>query len=198
MTDSSGSDPVEIRVLAALMSGAATALEVAIRAGESVEVVGPVLDRSVLDETVIRLGRGGTPSYSLTPKGLRAIGLHQGGPGPGDGAGQVDPAVVPTVTEKHDVADATRDSAFDLPPVLPSDAGPEADEPHLDLPGVEPVPSQVRWRHVVYAALYVLVGLAFLLLAPVVGVVVIIAGLVLGTFALRPLWRPHPARTTNH
>jgi hypothetical protein len=55
---------------------------------------------------------------------------------------------------------------------------------------VNPALQQVTWRHVWYAALYVAVGLFFLLfLSAVVGLLAIAAGLVVAGFALRPLLR---------
>ena len=62
---------------------------------------------------------------------------------------------------------------------------------------VDPEPKKVQWRHVVYAAAYVLLGLFLLLFQPVVGLVALAAGLVLGGVSLRPLFRTGSVRVTS-
>ena len=184
------SDPLEIRVLAALMSGAATGVDVAMRTGEPVTLVAPVLEQAVAEQTVTRIAISRTPAYSLTPKGLHAIGLHQGVPA-AEGPGHVDPEAVPRlVVEDQDAAPA----AVDDDAVREEGALPADDITTLDgvpEPGeVKPAAREVTWRHVVYAVAYVLLGLLFLmLLHSIFGLVVVVAGLVLGAFALRPYWR---------
>ncbi len=52
-------------------------------------------------------------------------------------------------------------------------------------------------RHVVYAVGYVVLGIVLLVFAPVVGVLSILAGLVLGAFALRPLFASSGPKVTG-
>jgi hypothetical protein len=183
------SDPLEIRVLAALMSGAATGVDVAMRTGEPVTLVAPVLEQAVAEQTVTRIAISRTPAYSLTPKGLHAIGVHQGVPA-ADDPGHVDPEAVPRlVVVDQDAAPAAVDDD-----AVGGEGAPPAGDTTRDRvpePGeVKPPAREVTWRHVVYAVAYVLLGLLFLvLLHSVFGLVVVVAGLVLGAFALRPYWR---------
>jgi Domain of unknown function (DUF1707) len=88
---------------------------------------------------------------------------------------------------------AAGEGVIELPAALPTgvDAAPTGTAgwtpPTLQ---VNPAVKQVTWRHVGYAALYVVVGLFFLLfLTPLVGLLTIAAGLLLGGFALRPILR---------
>lgn len=87
---------------------------------------------------------------------------------------------------------AAGDGVIDLPPVLPT--GVHAQPPATGWTSptlqVNPAIKQVTWRHVGYAAVYVVAGLFFLLfLSVAVGLLSIAAGLVLAGFALRPLLR---------
>jgi hypothetical protein len=85
------------------------------------------------------------------------------------------------------------EGVIDLPPTLPTGLrGPQPITTGWTSPTlqVNPALQQVTWRHVWYAALYVAVGLFFLLfLSAVVGLLAIAAGLVVAGFALRPLLR---------
>ena len=80
----SGSDPVELRVLSALTSGASTVLGVAEEVGEPESVVAPILEASVAEHTAVRLDLPGLPTYALTPKGLALLGKTQDAPGAPD------------------------------------------------------------------------------------------------------------------
>jgi hypothetical protein len=249
MSHFSGSDPLEIRVLDALTSGAATAADVSLRTGQPVEVVAPILSQGVDDQTVTLLGRGKSPAYSLTPKGLHAVGVYQGVQGAVDGSGYVDlGAAARLVMEEYDAArdvaadDAVREQAgwaaddaardrvtsalndayargalteeqlgerttraltastmgelraaadgvVELPPALPTGIGPVTGGIHVQRVEVSPALKKVVWRHVVYAVAYVLVGLFLMILSKVIGIVVVLAGIALGAYTLRPLWR---------
>jgi len=46
----------------------------------------------------------------------------------------------------------------------------------------------VVWRHLLYAAVYVVVGLFVLILQPIIGLLAIAAGIALGVYTLRPLY----------
>jgi hypothetical protein len=46
----------------------------------------------------------------------------------------------------------------------------------------------VTWRHLVYAAVYVVLGLFVLMLQPAVGSILVVSGLGLGVYTLRPLF----------
>jgi hypothetical protein len=251
MTDESPSDPLELRVLAALTSGAATADDVAMRTEQPTILVAPILEQAVAEQTVTRLGRGRTPAYSLTPKGLHAVGIAQSVKEAVDGSGHVDlGAAARMVMEEYDAArdvateDAVREQAgwpadattrdqvtqalndayarggltreqldtrtslaltastmgelraagdgvIVLTPALPTGVGPVTVGPRsATRVEVNPALRKVTWRHVVYAATYVVLGLLFLIvLHSVFGVAVVVAGLGLAAFALRPLWR---------
>lgn len=179
MDELSRSDPVEIRVLSALTAGAATALDIAMRVGEPPAVVAPILDRAVAEQTVIRIGSSTSPAYSLTPLGMRAVGLGRVAPD-----AVADPGPVDLVTATTPVPSEQDDAARE---VAPHDPGPEPGG-HPEV-GAQP-DREVTWRHVAYAVAYVLLGLMFLLLLhSAFGLVVVVVGLVLGAFALRPLWR---------
>ena len=157
------SDPVDLRVLASLTGGASTATGVAAETGEPESVVEQVLEQSVADQTVVRLDLPGLPTYALTSTGHARLG---GAP------------AVPSVASEPS-------HALDLPPIPPEALGtvpvPGAHEVVGDAP-----PRRVVRRHVVYAVGYVVLGLVLLLFAPVIGVLAILAGLVLGGFALLP------------
>ena len=207
MTYVDQSDPLEIRVLATLTSGTATVADVARRTGQAESVVGPILEQAVAEETVTRINLAKAPAYSLTPKGLHAVGVSQGVPGAVDSAGHVDPVVATQIpVAEHDVTtdDAAADAAAidnpvtEVPPAPPpTGIGPVSGAPQVKRVDVDPELRKVQWRHVVYAAAYVLLGLFLLLFQPVVGLVALAAGLVLGGFSLRPLFRTGPARVTS-
>jgi hypothetical protein len=168
---------LEIRVLAALGAGATTAEEIAAGLTEPLESVRAALARAVEVGVVSRrddLAPGG--SFSLT---------SQGAPW-GDSA-----HTVPVSTGRP-----AGTGADVMPSGTPADpAGPAPDEAVLSGPQAAPAvttgePSVgVRWRHVVYAAAYVVLGLAVVLLQPVVGVLLVLAGIALGGYTLRPLLR---------
>jgi hypothetical protein len=174
----SRSDPLEIDVLTALMSGVASAADVALRTGQSETVVTPILERCVAEQAVTRIDLRRTQAYSLTPKGMHAVALSQGVP-----------EAVDHTTAPEQVARPVGEGAMEPPheppaasspsPVDASDYRGKADRGH----------QKVIWRHVVYAVAYVLVGLFLMLLQPVIGLLAVLAGIVLGAFALRPLWR---------
>ena len=259
MTDESRSEPLELRVLAALTSGAATADEVAMRTAQATITVTPILEQAVADQSVTRLGRGRIPAYSLTPKGLHEVGTYQGVREAVDDSGHVDlGAAARMVMEEYDAArdvatddavreqagwvadDATRDQVTQalndgfargaltreqldtrtslaltastmgelraagdgvvvLPPTLPTGIGPVSVGPRsARRVEVNPALAKVTWRHVVYAAAYVLLGLFFLVaLHSVFGLAVMVGGLGLAAFALRPLWRSGSAPTPD-
>jgi hypothetical protein len=161
------------------------------RTSEPVTLVDPVLEQAVAEQTVTRIAIARTPAYSLTPKGLHAIGLHQS-EAAADGAGRVEVGSAPQpVIEAYDgVPDvtATREAVPEQAHLPADDATTRDGAPE---PGeVKPAPREVTWRHVVYAVAYVLLGLLFLLLLhSAFGLVVVVAGLALGAFALRPYWR---------
>ena len=178
----SGSDPVELRVLSALTSGASTVLGVAAEVGEPESVVAPILEASVAEQTAVRLDLPGLPTYAVTPKGLALLGVSQDAPGA-------------PVDALHDQVPATLDNAVvpdalteeQLPPVAPTGMGPGTASGETSV-STDPVPSpRVRWRHVAYAVGYVLIGLVLLPIQPIVGGLAVVAGLVLAGYALRPL-----------
>jgi hypothetical protein len=87
---------------------------------------------------------------------------------------------------------AAGEGVIDLPPAPPTDVAAPRPATSWATPTIEvnPAVKQVKWRHVVYAALYVVVGMFFLVfLTPVVGLVAIAAGLAIAGVALRPLLR---------
>lgn len=195
------SDPLELQVLAALTGGASTAAGVASEVGEPQSVVSPILEQSVADLTAVRLDLPGLPTYSLTPKGLALLGGAQEAPGATDpdGARPAGPASMPAgpasmpaeqpePTGDVHVEDAPREPASaGLPPVVPTGLGPASVSGRPGDPPGSP-PRKVRWRHVVYAAGYVLVGLVLLAVQPIIGALAVVAGLALGGYALRPLF----------
>jgi hypothetical protein len=252
-------DPLELSVLGALVSGFESPSTVATRLGVARDDVAPLLERCLLDGLVSRLDLAGTPVYSLTARGLEAIGSAPGaspsaadsvGPlarsplvarplGAGDGeaggrvAGAAPDVVAPdgatpdvvapdVVAPDAEVGDAPADgagaaevaagdvAARDRAPAGLADheAGvpPPARPADVAVPGqlaaiaepTEPAPNPVKWRHVVYAVAYVVLGLFFLLfLHTVVGLLAVVAGLVLGGVALRPLLRSDDVRVTT-
>ena len=148
----------------------------------------PVLEQAVAEQTVTRIAIARTPANSLTPKGLHAIGVHQGVP-PADDPGHIEHDTAPRlVMEEHDAAPAAVD-ADAVRGTGPADHAATRDS--VPEPGeAKPAAREVTWRHVVYAVAHVLLWLLFLLLLhSVFGLVVVVAGLALGAFALRPYWR---------
>jgi hypothetical protein len=186
MADVSPSDPLEVRVLTALLAGAATADDIAVRTAHPTIMVAPILEQAVVEQTVTRIGSSRSPAYSLTPKGMHAIGLAESRPEAAAGT-PVEPPPEPTPEPIPAPIPAPAPEPVSGPP------GETAPMTH-DLSGppvaVGAEVRKVTWRHVLYAVLYVVLGLVFLLvLHSVIGVLVVVAGLVLGAFALRPLWR---------
>src|SRR4051812_3190129 len=84
------SDPVEMRVLAALAAGAASASDVAARVGDPRDAVESLLERAVAEQLVMRHDLTAPPAYSLTAKGLEVVAVYQGVQGAVDGLGHVD------------------------------------------------------------------------------------------------------------
>jgi hypothetical protein len=112
------SDPVELRVLAALAPGAAGAGDVAARIGEPRDVVEPLLERAVAEQLVMRHDLAAPSAYSLTAKGLEAVGVYQGVQGAVDAVGHVDlGAAARMMAQQYDAArdvaatDALREQA---------------------------------------------------------------------------------------
>jgi hypothetical protein len=170
-------DPLELPVLGALTSGVESPSTVAARIGATREDVAVVLDREVVEGLVTRLDLAGTPVYSLTPKGREVVGVVAEAPDPRDEHGHIDDGPETSyVVARHE-------EPQDVP------------EDHV-LRG--PGPKQVKWRHVVYAVAYVVLGLFFLVfLHTVVGLFAVVAGVVIGGVALRPLLRTADARVTT-
>ncbi len=196
-----GSDPVELRVLSALTSGASTAVGVAAQVGEPESVVEPILEWSVAEQRAMRLELPGLPTYALTQQGLalldfsqEAQGVANDAPGddlstaPDDAVALVAPAtsvapVAPVEVEPPPAAPTEEQ----LPPVAPTGIGPGTASGGTSVSTDPAMPPPVRWRHVAYAAGYVLIGLVLLAFQPIVGGLAVIAGLILGGYALRPL-----------
>ena len=258
MTRFHRTDPLELRVLAALASGAATAGEVATRVDDSEKNVELILTRGVAEQVVTRNDLAGAATYSLTAKGLDAVGVYQGVQGAVDDVGHVDlGAATRMVMEEYGAArevatsnalreqagwladDASRDrvsaalndayargaltkdelddrtsralsattmgalreageGVVELPPAQPSR---ESRAPALGYSParlqVNPALAQVRWRSVGYGGVLVVLGLFLLVFQPVVGLVVLLAGLALGGMAARPLLRTGSVRITD-
>jgi hypothetical protein len=248
---------LELRVLAALVSGAATAGEVATKIREPEEKVQPVLERGVAEQIVTRHDLAATVAYSLTTKGLEGVGVYQGVQAAVDGVGHVDlGAATRLVMEQYDAAvdvaamkavgeqarwpvdDPSRErvlaalndayargaltkdelddrtgralsgvtmgevraageGVIELPPALNSVlAARTAGHAPIQLQ-VNPALSQVRWRHVGYAGAMTVLGLFLLVFQPILGLVVLVAGLAVGGFAMRPLLRAGSVRITH-
>jgi hypothetical protein len=137
----------------------------------------------------------GTPAYSLTAEGLELVGGAPGAEAPEPGHEDLG-AATPVPTTPVPTAPVPTAPVPTAPsPAVVDDVAPAAAVPDLAAPvGAVPVEAdrarpKVRWRHVGYAAAYVVVGLFVMLLQPVVGLLSIVAGLVLGGFTLRPLLR---------
>jgi hypothetical protein len=105
MGDARRSDPLAMRVLASLASGGATVAEVATRLGRPVDVIHPILEQAVAEQAVSRLDLDGTATYSLTPRGLEAVGVYQGVQSAVDASGHVDlGAAARMVMQEYDAA----------------------------------------------------------------------------------------------
>lgn len=201
MTAEHPSAPLEIRVLETLTSGPLTVAEVALRTGEPQTVVGPVLDQRVLDQAVTRIKLAAAPAYSLTPMGLHAIALHQGAHGGVDLGAGIPEVATPSVLGEY-AAEATPEQPASLPSGVPSDVPsdvppvpPGPPGPRLQRAGADSVVGRVRWRYVLYAVAYVVLGVLILVfLHSVVGVLAILVGLALGGWTLRPLLASPPGR----
>jgi hypothetical protein len=175
-----GDHPLEIRVLATLTSGPLSAAEIALRTGGPESVVAPILERCLAEQAVTRINLARAPAYSLTPKGLHAVGVYQGVQDAQGAVGSVDHVhLEPATRLVMEQYDAARDLAAS-----------DAVSTSLPVGQVEEhqAPRKVNWRHVLYAAAYLLVGALFLLfLQAAVGVAMILTGLALGLWTLRPL-----------
>ncbi len=182
MATVSGSDPVEMQVLSALTSGASTVFGVAAEVGEPESAVGPVLEEAVAEQTVVRLDLPGLPTYALTPKGLALLGGSPEAQAVVDGTPQDAPAAPDDATAPGALAQEP------LPPAAPTGLGPGTASGGTSI-STDPAPTpQVRRRHVAYAAGYVVIGLLLLAVQPILGGLAVVAGLVLGGYALRPLF----------
>jgi hypothetical protein len=193
-----GSDPVELRVLSALTAGASTVGGVAAAVGEPESVVEPILEWSVAEQRAVRLDLPGLPTYALTPKGIALLDFSQETQG-----GAVDTARVadlagaaPSPVEQPEAATAVvaeephvaaDEADVELPPVAPTGLGPGTASGGTSV-STDPAQPTVRWRHVVYAAGYVILGLLMIAIQPIVGGLAVVAGLVLGGYTLRPLF----------
>jgi hypothetical protein len=249
------SDPLEMKVLAALAAGASTAADVAARVGHDPSVVQQVLEQGVAEQAVARLDLAGHPSYSLTPKGLETVGMYQGVQSAVDEHGNVDfGAAARLVMEQYEAARdvATRDAVREQAGMAADDAARDrvcaalndafargaltqeqldertnraltattmgqlraAGDGVVDLPPVpphgllsgdagaggitvNPALAEVRWRLVAYAVGLGVLGLFLLAFQPVAGLLVLVAGVALGGFALRPLLRTGTVRVTH-
>jgi hypothetical protein len=239
----------ELRVLAALATGATRPEEVAAGLNDTVEHVCSSLDWAVEAEVVSKLDLPAGPSYSLTPKGLEIVGLAQGVDAAVSPGGRVDlGAASRLVMQQYDAArevaveNAERDQAglvaddrardqvtaalndayargaltkdqldertgnaltattlgelraaaegvVDLPPAPPAGLGPVMVTSQAPQVEINPGLRKVKWHHLLYAAVYVVIGLVVMILQPVVGALLILGGLVLGGYTLRPLLR---------
>ncbi len=185
MAPTDGSDSLDLRVLSHLTAGASTATGVAGELGEPESAVAPILERAVADETAMVLDLPGMPTYALTPKGLAALG--------------VSPAGASTTDERADPAPAT--PVAPVAPLPPAPAAPSTPREPLapSAPTVPAPPHQQRvvLRHLLYAAVYVVIGLFLLILQPIIGLLAIAAGLALGAYTLRPLYWPRRNRVND-
>ncbi len=203
-----GSGPVELRVLSALTSGASTVLGVAAEVGEPESVVEPILEWSVAEQRVARLDLPGLPTYALTPKGLALLDFSQETQrGAVDGAGGVDLAqAVQSPVEQPEPAEGvpaeepqsgSAEGVVEPAPVAPSGIGPGTASGGTSV-STDPAPApKVRRRHVAYAAGYVVVGLLLLAVTPILGALAVVAGLVLGGYALLPLFASSSTRVNG-
>jgi hypothetical protein len=197
-----GSDPVELRVLSALTSGASTAVGVAAQVGEPESVVEPILEWSVAEQRAVRLELPGLPTYALTQQGLALLDFSQDAQGvvdhtPGDHPSAVPDDAVAPGGQTEELLPPVAPIDEQLPPVAPTGIGPGTASGGTSVSTNPALPPQVRWRHVAYAAGYVLIGLVLLAFQPLVGVLAVIAGIVLGGYALRPLLATRRTRVNS-
>lgn len=191
-------DPLELRVLGTLRTGVESPSTVSSRLGVAREDVATALERAVVDGLATRLDLAGTPVYALTTAGLGLVGEDVPAT-PVDLAGVSDSRPDAEVwTTEVPTADATPGPEVHAT----AEVGPVREVPEVPTVAAPPQRQEVRrgrersssgrvaWRHVVYAAAYVVLGLAFLVLLHAwVGLLAVVGGLVLGVFALRPLLR---------
>jgi hypothetical protein len=182
-------DPLELRVLGALTSGVESAGTLSQLLALPRDEVAILLERGVAEGLVTRMDLAGTPAYSLTAEGLELVGGAPGAEAPEPGHDDLG-ATTPVPTAPFQAVDDVAPVAAVPQPPAPADAVPHPSAPADAMPEeADPARPKVRWRHVGYAAAYVVVGLFVMLLQPVVGLLSIVAGLVLGGFTLRPLLR---------
>jgi hypothetical protein len=165
----------EQRVLAALAMGASAPEEIAAGLTESPERVRQALDWAVSAEVASRVDLPGGATYALTAKGREILGVMP--------EAMAAPAAPAAPIAPDDVAGGDP-TAPPPPPSIDADLV-SAIAPSGQVP-VSTAPRKVQWRHVAYAAAYVLIGLFLLTLQPVVGGLAILAGLALGGWSLRP------------
>jgi hypothetical protein len=165
----------EQRVLAALAMGASAPEEIAAGLTESPERVRQALDWAVSAEVASRVDLPGGATYALTAKGREILGVMP--------EAVTAPAAPAAPIAPDDVAGGDP-TAPPPPPSIDADLV-SAIAPSGQVP-VSAAPRKVQWRHVAYAAAYVLIGLFLLTLQPVVGGLAILAGLALGGWSLRP------------
>jgi hypothetical protein len=92
-----------------------------------------------------------------------------------------------TVVPAEEAQPPADEGAVELPPVAPTGLGPGTASGGTSV-STDPAQPTVRWRHVVYAVGYVLLGLLMIAIQPIVGGLAVVAGLVLGGYSLRPLF----------
>ena len=185
-----GSDPVELRVLSALTAGASTVGGVAAAVGEPESVVEPILEWSVAEQRAVRLDLPGLPTYALTPKGVALLDFSQETQG-----GAVDTARVadlagaapspveqrqqsarPSSPRSRTLQRTRQTSSSRRSRAAGTGLGPGTASGGTSV-STDAAQPTVRWRQVVYAAAYVLLGLFMLLFQPIVGLVAVVAGL---------------------
>lgn len=84
---------------------------------------------------------------------------------------------------------AAAEGVLDLPPALPTGLGPVTVDRQAPQIEVSPALRTVKWHHLLYAVVYVVIGLLVTLRQPVVGMLILVGGLLLGGYTLRPLLR---------
>src|SRR3954452_5291316 len=127
-----------------------------------------------------------SPPSPLPPKGMHAVGLAESSPDAGAAAGG---PVGPSAEPAPELLELSEPPAA-VPTERPGELAPASHDSVETRVVTVPDARKVTWRHVLYAVVYVVLGLVFLLvLHSVIGLLVVAAGLALGAFALRPLWR---------